>query len=123
MLVLLDIKISILLILSLSLSANNLLTDYRTHGIKDIVNKMDEDLIVEVWDIFREYIPDKNKETAASHYIDMLLGKDVDPETLTGLLGYDPILDDAIKLAIQDEVEDDADEYDEDGWDQNEDEE
>ena len=84
---------------------------------------MDEDLIVEVWDIFREYIPDKNKETAASHYIDMLLGKDVDPETLKGLLGYDPNLDDAIKLAIQDEVEDDADEYDEDGWDQNEDEE
>ena len=84
---------------------------------------MDEDLIVEVWDIFREYIPDKNKETAANHYIDMLLGKDVDPETLKGLLGYDPNLDDAINLAIQDEVEDDADEYDEDGWDQNKDEE
>ena len=84
---------------------------------------MDEDLIVEVWDIFREYIPDKNKETAANHYIDMLLGKDVDPETLKGLLGYDPNLDDAINLAIQDEVEDDAVEYDEDGWDQNKDEE
>ena len=84
---------------------------------------MDEDLIVEVWDIFREYISDKNKETAASHYIDMLLGKDVDADTLKGLLGYDPILDDAINLAIRDEVEDDADEYDEDGWDHNEDEE
>lgn len=82
---------------------------------------MDEDLIVEVWDIFREYIPDKNKETAASHYIDMLLGKDVDANTLKGLLGYDPILDDAINLAIRDEGEDDVDEYDEDGWDHDED--
>jgi hypothetical protein len=84
---------------------------------------MDEDLIVEVWDTFREYISDKNKETAASHYIDMLLGKDVDSDTLKGLLGYDPILDDAINLAIQDELNEDPDEYDEDGWDHDEDEE
>ena len=84
---------------------------------------MDEDLIVEVWDTFREYISDKNKETAATHYIDMLLGKDVDSDTLKGLLGYDPILDDAINLAIQDELDEDPDEYDEDGWDHDEDEE
>ena len=82
---------------------------------------MEEDLIIEVWDVFKEYISDKNKETAASHYIDMLLGKDVDANTLKGLLGYDPILDDAINLAIRDEGEDDVDEYDEDGWDHDED--
>ena len=53
----------------------------------------------------------------------MLLGKDVDSDTLKGLLGYDPILDDAINLAIQDELDEDPDEYDEDGWDHDEDEE
>jgi hypothetical protein len=38
---------------------------------------MEEALIMEVWDTFREYIPDKNKELAAHQYVDFLLGKDV----------------------------------------------
>ena len=27
---------------------------------------MEEDLIIEIWDVFKEYISDKNKETAAN---------------------------------------------------------
>lgn len=77
---------------------------------------MEEDVIIEIWDVFKEYISDKNKETAANHFVDMLIGKDVDISVLKGLVGYDPFLDDAIELATQDE-EAEEDDYDEDNWD------
>ena len=79
---------------------------------------MEESLIIEVWDTFREYIPDKNKEMAAIQYVDFLLGKDVDASVIEGLAGYDPHLDDAIKTALSEEggetVNDDDDYYEED---------
>lgn len=83
---------------------------------------MEEDLIIEIWDIFKEYIPDKNKETAANHFVDMLIGKDVETSVLKGVLGYDAHLDDAINLALADDPEEDES-YDEDNWDYDEDEE
>jgi hypothetical protein len=64
---------------------------------------MEESLIMEVWDTFREYIPEKNKDMAANQYVDFLLGKDVDVTILEGLMGYDNHLDDAIKTVIQEE--------------------
>lgn len=82
---------------------------------------MEEDLIIEIWDVFKEYISDKNKETAANHFVDMLIGKDVEANVLKGLMGYDPYLDDAIELALADE--ENEDEYDEDDYDYDEDEE
>lgn len=76
---------------------------------------MEEDLIIEVWDVFKEYISDKNKETAANHFVDMLIGKDVEASTLKSLVGYDSYLDDAIQLALADDAEDD--DFDEDDTD------
>jgi hypothetical protein len=64
---------------------------------------MEESLIMEVWDTFREYIPDKNKEMAANQYVDFLVGKDIELSALESLLGYDPYLDDAIKTLIDEE--------------------
>jgi hypothetical protein len=64
---------------------------------------MDESLIVEIWDTFREYIPEKNKETAAHQYVDYLLGKDVEVSALESFMGYDPHLDVAIKAAVDEE--------------------
>ena len=81
---------------------------------------MEEDLIIEVWDIFREYVSDKNKETAANHYVDFLVGKDVELSVLEGLMGYDTHLDGAIQLVI-DENKDDDDEIDEEDYDYGED--
>ena len=81
---------------------------------------MEEDLIIEVWDIFREYVSDKNKETAANHYVDFLVGKDVELSVLEGLMGYDTHLDNAIQLVI-DENKDDDDEIDEEDYDYGED--
>jgi hypothetical protein len=82
---------------------------------------MEEDLIIEVWDTFREYVSDKNKETAANHYVDFLIGKDVELSVLEGLMGYDTHLDDAIQLVI-DENKDEDDDIDEEDYDYGEDE-
>jgi hypothetical protein len=75
---------------------------------------MEESLIIEVWDTFREFISDKNKEMAAAQYIDFLLGKDVEVSVIEGLTGYDPHLDDAIKTALDEEGGDSDSDYDED---------
>lgn len=75
---------------------------------------MEEDLIIEIWDVFKEYISEKNKDTAANHFVDFLLGKDVETDVLKSLVGYDAALDDAIELVI-DEVEPD-DYEDDDGY-------
>jgi hypothetical protein len=73
---------------------------------------MEEALIIEIWDTFREYIPEKNKEMAANQFIDFILGKDVDKSIIEGLVGYDTHLDDAIKNVIADEDYSDDEEED-----------
>lgn len=75
---------------------------------------MDESLVMEVWDTFREYIPDKHKEMAANQYVDFLLGKDISAESLEGFMGYDPYLDDAIKTIVDEFKELDEDTEDDD---------
>lgn len=82
---------------------------------------MEESQIIEVWDVFKEYVPDKNRETAANHYVDYLVGKDVEISILEGLTGYDPHLDLAIELVVG-ENDDGDDSYDEDGYGYDEDE-
>jgi hypothetical protein len=79
---------------------------------------MDENLIMTVWDMFREYIPEKNREMAANQYVDFLLGNDIDADTLQSYTGYDPHLDDAIKAVTDDNTEDEDDGY---GYDEEED--
>jgi hypothetical protein len=61
---------------------------------------MEEDTIMEIWDTFKEYIPDKNKETAAHQYIDYVLGKDVEIDVLESFMGFDSYLDIAIKAVV-----------------------
>jgi hypothetical protein len=72
---------------------------------------MEEDTIMEIWDTFKEYIPDKNKETAAHQYIDYVLGKDVEISVLESFMGFDSYLDIAIKAVVVEASEwEDADE-------------
>jgi hypothetical protein len=79
---------------------------------------MDESLIIETWDVFKEYIAEKNRDIAATHYVDFLIGKDVETSTLESVMGYDSHLDDAIQLVLGDEQSDD--DVDEDDWDSHE---
>ena len=76
---------------------------------------MDEALIMEIWDTFKEYIPEKNKDMAANQYVDFLLEKeDVTASVLESLIGYDSHLDEAIRHVVEEEsgFEDDEDEDD-----------
>jgi hypothetical protein len=81
---------------------------------------MEEQLIIDVWDTFKDYIPEKNRETAANHFVDFLTGIDVEIATFESLMGYDPHLDSAIELVLEefkdgdDDCEDIEDEEDED---------
>lgn len=80
---------------------------------------MDEGLIMEVWDTFKEYISDKNKAMAASQYVDFLIGKEVDITVLESFMGYDSHLDEAISLITSekdDEEYEEEDYYDEEDY-------
>jgi len=77
---------------------------------------MDESLIMEIWDTFKEYIPEKNKEMAANHFVDYLLGKDFDTGDLEAFMGYDNHLDEAIKNVLDEEIDHDADADDYNDW-------
>jgi hypothetical protein len=75
---------------------------------------MEEHLIIEVWDLFKEYIPGKNIDIAANHFVDFLVDKDVDTKVLESLQGLDSHLDEAIKALLREEQGyDDADEDEE----------
>ena len=84
---------------------------------------MEENDIIEVWDTFKEYIPEKNKDVAANQYVDFLLGKDFDASTLEGFIGYDAHLDDAIEAVVAEDegFDDEEDELDFDSYDYDED--
>ena len=82
---------------------------------------MEEDLIIEIWDVFKEYISEKNKDTAANHFVEFLLGKDVEPGVLQSLVGYDASLDEAIELVTDQDQEDQLDEDDWDSYEEDED--
>lgn len=80
---------------------------------------MEEQLIIDVWDTFKDYIPEKNRETAASHYVDFLVGQDVELSVLESVMGYDANLDSAIELIVEEyKDEDDIDEDDDYSYDE-----
>jgi hypothetical protein len=83
---------------------------------------MEEDLIIEIWDTFKEYVPEKNRDTAAAHFIDFLIGRDIEMSVIESLAGFDPHLDNAIELVLEESNEADSDNDAED-WDRYEDDE
>lgn len=75
---------------------------------------MEEQLIFEIWDTFRDHIPEKGRAVAADQFVDFLVNHDVDLETLEGLLGYDPNLDEAVQVVL-DENKEEEEEYEDYG--------
>lgn len=75
---------------------------------------MDDTLIIDIWDAFKEYIPEKSRDTAAEQFVELLSDNDVGTDVLESLLGYDPHLDAAVELMLNDE--DGEDDEDEDDW-------
>lgn len=79
---------------------------------------MEEQLIIEVWDTFRDYIPEKSRDIAASQFVDFLVSKDVEVATFESLMGYDAYLDTAIEATLDEFNEVDEDDYGIDGDDE-----
>jgi len=77
---------------------------------------MDEQLIFEIWDTFRDHIPEKGRGIAAEQFVDFLSNNDVDLETLEGLLGYDPHLDDAVQSVLDENQEEEEEDSEYDDW-------
>lgn len=75
---------------------------------------MNEELIIDVWDLFKEYLDKKHIELAVEKYVDMLADYGVRDETLTSVLGSDALLDAAINyyLDLDNDTIDEEDEWD-----------
>jgi hypothetical protein len=84
---------------------------------------MEEDVIIGIWDTFKEYVPEKNRENAAAQFIDFLLGRDVELSVIENLAGFDPHLDSAIELVVDEEggYDSEDDEEDRDCYEEDED--
>jgi predicted RNA-binding protein with PIN domain len=73
---------------------------------------MNEDEIIDVWNVFKEFLDKKHVELAAEKYVDTLADYGVSDQTLIECFGSDSNLDAAIKYYL----DLDADEED-DPWD------
>jgi hypothetical protein len=85
---------------------------------------MEEDLIIEIWDTFKEHLPEKNRDNAATQFIDFLISRDVEMSVIESLSGFDPHLDTAIETVMDEEngyVDDEIDDADWDRYDDDED--
>lgn len=71
---------------------------------------MNEELIVEMWHLIREYSDKKQLPIIAEKYVDILGENGVSEQSIENSLGHDDDLDEAIKTAL--DIEDDLD-YDE----------
>ncbi len=73
---------------------------------------MKEDLIADLWSVVVEHIPEKQRASVASDFVNTLLDYGIKDSVLESLQGIDPYLDDAIEYAIDgEEIEDDEDYY------------
>lgn len=67
---------------------------------------MDEHVIVDLWNLFLEYIPERSRNSAANEYIEVLLENGVKEDTLLDLTGIDKYLNAAILYTIAEDEDD-----------------
>lgn len=68
---------------------------------------MDEHVIIDLWTLFLEYIPERSRNSAANEYIEVLLENGVKEDTLLDLTGIDKYLNAAILHTISENEEND----------------
>ena len=71
---------------------------------------MNEALIVEMWDLLREYTDKKHVTVVAERFVDLLSDHGATEQNLTEALGHDDFLDDAIRVFLDLDEEEDDDE-------------
>lgn len=67
---------------------------------------MNEHQIIDMWDMFREYLDPKAIEVAAERYVDLLVENGVSDRLIKQLAGHDDVLDDAIACYLGDADDD-----------------
>ena len=77
---------------------------------------MNESQIVEIWQLFKEYLDKKHVDIAAERFIDLLADYGVGDDTMTAAIGTDVVLDHAINYYLDLE---DTDDYVFLGWNSN----
>jgi len=78
--------------------------------------QMNDEQIVEVWVIFKEYLDKKHVEMAAERYVDMLADYGTGEEVLRECFGSCNVLDNAINYYLELDTEDSHDDEDDLGW-------
>lgn len=82
---------------------------------------MSEDQLIDLWDIFSEYVPKTNKEQLAMQFVKWSQDNGVDENTLYALGAEDPYLDEAVQ-DLQGKRNEDDDNWDEDEYSSDDDE-
>ena len=70
---------------------------------------MDTDIIVETWQVLKEYIPEKDREKASAHWVNMLQDEGAEKETLDALAEADDVFNGPVSEALEEEPWDDED--------------
>ena len=74
--------------------------------------EISEEVILNIWEIFYEYLPASKRNDAAVRYLKILLNQDIEISDLDGIRGEDEHLDYAIERLTED-IDYDENEYDE----------
>jgi len=80
------------------------------------VTEMSEDQLIDLWDIFSEYVPKTNKEQLAMQYVKWCQDNGVEEDVLYALGGEDPYLEEAVDDLQGKRHKDDDDAWDEDPY-------
>lgn len=73
---------------------------------------MNDVLLLELWDLMREYCDKKQVSIFASKYIELLEENGIKESTLHNMEGHDEDLDNAIKSLLESDDEDDLYDFD-----------
>ena len=71
---------------------------------------MNENMIADVWNLFKDFLDKKSLDLIAEKYIDLLADYGIDDLVLKEVKGVDQHLDDAIGYYLDDMYEQDLDE-------------
>ena len=80
------------------------------------MTEMSEDQLIDLWDIFSEYVPKTNKEQLAMQYVKWCQDNGVEEDVLYALGGEDPYLEEAVDDLQGKRHKDDDDDWDEDPY-------
>lgn len=72
---------------------------------------MNDELIIEIWSIFKEFVPNKNRKEMAETFLQTLIDYNIDIENMDDLHGQDAYLDKAFEVIFSNE--EDEEEYEE----------